>query len=1788
MFSKSNLKGRTAIPNDIDDCDKNYKQFKGIRSNVKGYNTHNYVNNEYMCKNSMINNHMHEKRYKCAYNTNHNNAWTQKKQVNNGKQLSNHFKKRHDRFSTLMNQQMDNFQKQNSYSYDAKHGIRLAVPLIRNHFIHINFRSQRNFQLAMLDTGATHSYITNKIIASNPYLASLPKLPLSKFERSAELADGSVVRHTYKIKPFFRIGLTYVQQTMFVFDTLSTPIILGQDFFEHNQVVISFLNNKVYIKHNPNLISAADYKIRPNHVGSIVVKIPGYVKKNELLMLQPSIKSIQVADAIIKAQRSGKYQPARIMIKNTSDKNVYINKNDVIGVMDIVQPECVFQDPIRSAVSLLRTNRDSNNSNSVTNEGRTKVMSQDLRVSDKGRIGKNKCHILKTPTASNTQERKRTLNFFEDRSIDISKFEELTKEYDFKLPSVSDKVDSETIDKLKWVLLSNLQAFHLPGSPISKIKNFEVQLEVKEGSRPWGKRFYPIHPTKKQQANEQAEKLIKQGILKPIEDCPAEVINSQFVSPCMLIKKPNSSEIRLVTDLRELNKILLPYPPSESLSVEQSVIQIAAMPLDAISQLDVSMAYFQIGLNPKSWKFSVVSIGSQKLALTRLPMGLSSSAAIFSDFMTHLLGNLYFNSVISYLDDVYLASKSSEEHLKLLNDVFTRSIKAGLQFKAAKCLFFQDKITYLGQTIKASDRSIRPKELKVKALLNLNLPRDIRQLRRFLGMLNFFKAYIPQLSTIASPLYKLLRGASKNEKIHLKQVHIDAINKLKSIMASDRVLYLPDYSLPFELVTDASTVGLSAILFQRVETEDKKELRIISYGSRTLNPAQSRYDIYILEALAILSALLTFQQIIQNQLTNIYSDNIALKYLLQTPQSFNKPSQSRLKKWLVLFEMFQFRVYFLKGRNNVADALSRDLTEQGNSLIDESRINDFINNKLDTLHTKSIQENLDILKQKGYKFKNQLTPQHVNTSLSKTGEKCNIERIYETSASLTLPDKYIQYPLPQQQLIGSQIFKQQHNNESHLLTQSGLDNIDIPELTQSKPTKNNTHKKKYEQLIAPNKNTIEAQIHTKNKSKGVDNPNEQPRQPHTGVLNDSKALKSPNKDADSTNQLNCIEKQDFHIFALTNQEGTTYTNEQQQLLDSCEIAKAQRSDIFCAQIFDLLEKDIVPDDRRKARLLVTLAQDCCIQNGVLYRVKIAGSKKLEKPRGYQLIVPKSLQQQILEKSHADTAHAALSTFVTYLRDHFYWPKLMKSAVNYINSCSNCQKFGSGFIKYQTSYIFNRRVFLHIETDVIGPFHKARSGAKYALTIIDVFSGYLICEPLITTTAKEICECLIKNYLIFSFPLKISTDNAQYFNSKFFQALHDLIGTFRPKAPSHASFIFGQVERSHAQITNRLAKCIQDDKENWDLQLKYATFSHNVTKSKRTSLSPQEIVFGQKINCPSISLFSELDKDITVDEHMKYIRTSLHHNIVQARMASQEAILKMIKYTNEHAQSTKEYIPGEIVWVYKPDTSGLPKKLSPRYKGPFFIVSRVHQNQYKVSRSLGGPHCKSWVASQRLKPYYLQNIPPPDPDSDLLRKINQSAVPDLSTEAEVLKDSCVDDDNVRSTETSIDIYEPIVDQTTRPKDEDRKTQSTQLATSDSDNSVHGNVNGNVSETPSGDETTETDSDDDSVDSVSDLEDEVDMTKIIDFQQNASDRPKRNKNASFPNTQADELTKRDILKIFGVILNKKKTTYLVQLKNAKIVEVTRDHLDSVLIAYLHGKHLQKLSQKQVDQIIDKYEI
>ena len=267
------------------------------------------------------------------------------------------------------------------------------------------------------------------------------------------------------------------------------------------------------------------------------------------------------------------------------------------------------------------------------------------------------------------------------------------------------------------------------------------------------------------------------------------------------------------------------------------------------SKVDLADAYNQIELGPESQRRLALSTHRGVLLQTRLPFGISSATGYFQDVMNQLTSDL--PGVAVYLDDILISGKTAEDHLNNLRRLLKRLNDRGLRSLIQKCVFAQDSVTYLGHTISRDGISKGP---KADAVTNMPAPSNVSQLRSFLGSVQFYNKFLPDLSTISEPLYHL---TEKHTKWKWEEPQQDAFQKLKQMLTNNTVLAHFDPSCPVGISCDAWESGVGAVLFYRYK--DKSE-RPIANASKTLTDAQKRYPQIQKEALSIIFALKKYHQ----------------------------------------------------------------------------------------------------------------------------------------------------------------------------------------------------------------------------------------------------------------------------------------------------------------------------------------------------------------------------------------------------------------------------------------------------------------------------------------------------------------------------------------------------------------------------------------------------------------------------------------------------------------------------------------------------------------------------------------------------------------------------------------------------------------------------------------------------------------------------------------------------------------------------------------------------------------
>ena len=438
-------------------------------------------------------------------------------------------------------------------------------------------------------------------------------------------------------------------------------------------------------------------------------------------------------------------------------------------------------------------------------------------------------------------------------------------------------------------------------------KGEDYHIELKPDAKPYHARAYPIPKAYEQTLKMEVDRLVKAGVLKKIN-------HSEWAAPTFIIPKKDGT-VRFISDFRELNKRIrrkpFPLPRIHDLLLKLEGFQYA-------TSLDLNMGYYHIELDLTSRKLCTIVLPWGKYEYQRLPMGLCNSPDIFQEKMSSLMSDL--ENVRAYIDDLLILTKGDwNDHLEQLEEVLQRLRDAGLKINAKKSFFGKTELEYLGYWI--TREGIMPIPKKIEALKNVAVPTTKRQLRRFIGLINYYRDMWIRRSEILSPLSKL---CSKTIKWQWTEEQQKAFELIKKVVSKEVLLSYPDFTKSFDIYTDASHTQLGAVISQNEKP--------IAFYSRKLNTAQTHYTTTERELLAIVETLKEFRNILLGQTIKVYTDHKNLTY-----KNFNT---ERVMRWRLIIEEYGPELIYLKGKSNiVADALSRL------DILNES----FTNNKIESM-----------------------------------------------------------------------------------------------------------------------------------------------------------------------------------------------------------------------------------------------------------------------------------------------------------------------------------------------------------------------------------------------------------------------------------------------------------------------------------------------------------------------------------------------------------------------------------------------------------------------------------------------------------------------------------------------------------------------------------------------------------------------------------------------------------------------------------------------------------------------
>ena len=460
--------------------------------------------------------------------------------------------------------------------------------------------------------------------------------------------------------------------------------------------------------------------------------------------------------------------------------------------------------------------------------------------------------------------------------------------------------------------------FTFSPTELGKAKDIKHRIVLKD-NQPFKDRTRRIPPGMYDEVKQHLKDMLACGAIRPSQ--------SPWSSNVVLVRKKDGS-LRLCLDFRRLNErtvrdaYMLPR-------IEETLDNLQGACW--FSSLDLQSGYWQVEVEEEDKQKTAFSVGNLGFyECNRMPFGLTNAPATFQRLMERALADL--PNCFAYLDDIIIYSSGSfTEHLLKLESVFERLLEYGLKLKPSKCHLFLQKIKYLGHVI--SSEGVEADPDKTVAIKNWPQPTTVHELRQALGFFGYYRRFVKDYAQVAKPLHDLLKGhenskrSNKNTVITLDHEALNSFNNLKDLLTSPPILAYADYKLPFEVHTDASSLGLGAILYQH----QNGRLRVIAYASRNLKPSEVNYPAHKLEFLALKWAVCDkFHDYLYGHYFEVFTDNNPMSYVLTSAKL-----DATGHRWLAELSTYHFKIFYRSGKHNAdADGLSRVPWEPQHSHLD--------------------------------------------------------------------------------------------------------------------------------------------------------------------------------------------------------------------------------------------------------------------------------------------------------------------------------------------------------------------------------------------------------------------------------------------------------------------------------------------------------------------------------------------------------------------------------------------------------------------------------------------------------------------------------------------------------------------------------------------------------------------------------------------------------------------------------------------------------------------------------------
>ena len=1092
---------------------------------------------------------------------------------------------------------------------------------------------------------------------------------------------------------------------------------------------------------------------------------------------------------------------------------------------------------------------------------------------------------------------------------------------------------------------------------------------------------YRSNPEKRKEIQRQVQSLLDAGQI--------ESSKSPWSSPVLLVPKKDGGW-RMCVDYRKVNAVTkkVSYPIPRTEDTFDYLLQ-----AEWFSKMDAASGFWQVPMEQASKEKTAMITPDGLYHWKVMPFGLCNAPATFQRLMDAVLNGLKWKECLVYLDDILIFSKDWESHLMHLRHVFERLEKAKISLKLSKCEFAKNEIQFLGHVVK--ERKLLPDERNTEAVLNFPIPKNITGVRGFLGLVGHYRRFIPKFAEQSDALRKLLK---KGEQFQWGTEQQLAFKNLKDVITSKPVLGLPDFSKPFRLSTDASNIGISAILSQIDETG--KELYVIGYRSRALRGSEINYSTIEKEMLAIVFGLQKFDYYLMGSphTFEIVTDHQPLCSLPNT-----KDPYGRVGRWALLLQSYNYKIRHLPGQQNVvADVLSRffaqengtsgndeiqqklqelvfvnaikieDSLEEDESIIpkwleqsDESSANTkeygvmtVVQNKKDWFnHWKLNPKVFNLIEEQWGPFHTDLFATEQNRQLDKYYSKDEEPLSAGTNSFKQIWEVEGCYANPPWSLLDKTVRRIREERLKVVLISPYWPSMEwfkmAVKICACPPIILGRHEKLY--LMHEGKSRGAARWSSiawllDGANDGVENWNiGEPAVMLDWDISGVPRLVTP----DEISEIPKFNKVDYNkphkpsIQPVTNQR-----------LARSTFLELQEQDPELAKGFEEANNQELPDDEKMFKM----------HEGRLCRIIeeeiVPGIKK----KTLRLIIPRQIRKSVVYACHDDVVagHLGYKRTLLRLQQRYWWPKMTNDVKWYVRTCRNCQfaKKDYGPKGGPLNPLPPRsEPFDVIGMDLIYPMPRSKDGNVAILVWEDYATRWSEAIPLEDTSAATLGKAFWYHVVCrYGCPRTVLTDLGRNFVSSMFEELLRYTKTSRLRTTAYHPQTDGLVERQNQTLKQMVRTYVNRKQDDWDLLLPYLSFAYNTSTHAATGSSPYFLLYGKEASLPV-----DIAMEWTPESQMSQ---GIHERMLIARQLAKENIIgsqqyQMRRYDATHGKANKYQI-GDIVMVRTEFVSrGRKKSIAPKYMQLAKIVGLSPGNVYKVQL---GPKSHSWINVERLKKY----------------------------------------------------------------------------------------------------------------------------------------------------------------------------------------------------------------------------